>query len=70
MKKVLTLVTIVLLLGLAPHAMAQETATVTGTVTDATGALIPGAEVNATNTNTGIARLAVSGETGSYPAKS
>ena len=66
MKRVLTLTTIVLLLSLAPNAMAQETATVTGTVTDATGALIPGAEVNATNNNTGISRLGVSGETGSY----
>ena len=58
--------TIVLLLSLAPNAMAQETATVTGTVTDATGALIPGAEVTATNNNTGISRLSVSGETGNY----
>ena len=66
MKRVLTLTTIVLLLSLAPNAIAQETATVTGTVTDATGALIPGAEVTATNDNTGISRLGVSGETGSY----
>ncbi len=66
MKRVLTLTTIILLLGLVPHAMAQETATVTGTVTDATGALIPGAEVTATNNNTGITSLGISGETGSY----
>ena len=66
MKTVLTLTTIVLLLGLAPNAMAQETATVTGTVTDATGALIPGAEVTSTNNNTGISTLAISGETGNY----
>ena len=65
MKTTLTLTTIILLLGLAPNARAQQ-ATVTGTVTDATGALIPGAEVNATNTNTGIATLGVSGETGNY----
>ena len=66
MKRFLTLTTIVLLLGLAPNAIAQTTATVTGTVTDATGALIPGAEITATNTNTGISTLAISGETGSY----
>ena len=66
MKTALTLTMIVLLLGLAPNAMAQETATVTGTVTDATGALIPGAEVTATNDNTGISRLSISGETGNY----
>ena len=66
MRTTLTLTTIILLLCLAPAAMAQETATVTGTVTDTTGALIPGAEVTATNNNTGISRLVVSGETGSY----
>ncbi len=65
MRRVSTLA-VVLLLGWAPLALAQETATVTGTVTDATGALIPGAEVTATNNNTGISRLAISGETGSY----
>ncbi len=66
MRQVLTIATIVLLLSLAPKAMAQQTATVSGTVTDATGALIPGAEITATNNNTGISRLSVSGETGSY----
>jgi hypothetical protein len=70
MKRVLTLTTIVFLLSLAPHAMAQQTATVTGTVTDTTGALIPGAEVTATNNNTGISRLGISGETGSYTLQS
>jgi len=66
MKTFLTLATIVLLLSLAPSATAQITATVLETVTDATGTLIPGAEVTATNTSTGISRLAVTGETGSY----
>jgi hypothetical protein len=66
MKKVFALATIVLLLGLAPSAMAQQTGVVTGTVTDATGALIPGAEVTATNNNTGISTLGITGETGSY----
>jgi len=65
MKTFLTLAAIVLLLGLAPNAMAQNAQAI-GTVTDATGALIPGAEVTATNVNTGIAALQVSGETGSY----
>ena len=65
MKTALTLTTIVLLLGLAPNAMAQQAQAI-GTVTDATGALIPGTEVTATNTNTGISTLQISGETGSY----
>jgi hypothetical protein len=56
----------VLCLYAAPEAMAQQTATVIGTVSDATGALIPSAEVTATNTNTGIATTRISNETGSY----
>ena len=69
MKTFLTLATIVLLLGLAPNAMAQQAQAI-GTVTDATGALIPGAEVTATNVNTGISTLQVSGETGNYAFQS
>ena len=38
----------------------------TGTVADASGALIPGVGVDATNNNTNITRSAVSGEAGSY----
>jgi hypothetical protein len=55
-----------LFLSLSPFASAQETATVTGTVTDATGALIPGAEVTAINDNIGISSTRISGETGAY----
>lgn len=42
------------------------TATITGTVTDATGAVIPGATVTATNTATGLTRTAQSTGTGAY----
>jgi hypothetical protein len=59
-------VAIVLLLGLTPNAMAQQTATVGGIVTDATGAVIPGVEITATNRNTGISTLRISGEGGAY----
>ena len=65
MKRFFTLAAVVLSLGLATPARAQQ-ATVTGTVADATGALIPGAEVTATNNNTGVSTLRVSGETGNY----
>src|ERR1041384_4138462 len=41
-------------------------ATVGGTVADATGALIPGVTVTATNTGTGIASTTVSNESGAY----
>jgi hypothetical protein len=38
----------------------------TGTVTDASGALIPGVEVKATNVDTGVSSTTVTNETGSY----
>ena len=41
-------------------------ATLSGAVTDATGALIPGAEVTAANTDTGIDSTVVSNDTGTY----
>ena len=41
-------------------------ATLGGTVTDATKALIPGVSVTATNTQTGIVSTAMTNETGSY----
>ncbi len=44
----------------------QATGQINGTVTDVTGALIPGVEVTATQTDTGIARTTISNETGSY----
>src|SRR5690606_8859235 len=45
---------------------AQVNATVSGTVSDATGALIPGVEVTTRNTNTGIVTTAITNETGNY----
>src|SRR5437870_11082706 len=44
----------------------QATAEISGTVKDATGAVLPGVEVTATQTETGIARSTVSNETGAY----
>src|SRR3954467_12990428 len=45
---------------------AQATAQISGTVKDQSGAVLPGVEVTATQTDTGIARTAVTNETGSY----
>ena len=45
---------------------AQATAQISGTVTDATGALIPGVEVTATKTDTDAPRTVLTNETGSY----
>jgi hypothetical protein len=41
-------------------------ATLGGTVTDATGALIPGVEITATETETGVVSTAVTSESGTY----
>jgi len=45
---------------------AQATAQISGTVTDPSGALLPSAEVTATQTQTGVVRSTTSNETGSY----
>src|SRR3972149_3732524 len=45
---------------------AQSTAQISGTVTDQSGAILPGVEVTATQTDTGIARSTVTNETGIY----
>src|SRR5881409_2425143 len=45
---------------------AQATAQISGSVQDQSGAVLPGAEVTATQTDTGVARTTVTNETGSY----
>src|SRR5580692_7261770 len=56
------------LLAVAPYAIGQAgtTASITGTVTDQTGAAIRGATVTVTNAETGAARSGTSTESGSY----
>ena len=46
--------------------LAQGTAQISGTVKDQSGAVLPGVEITATQTDTGIARTTVTNETGSY----
>src|SRR5256885_4302971 len=58
-------VSLILTLGYAP-AWAQATAQISGTVTDQSGARLPGAEVTATQTGTGLSRTVVSNESGTY----
>src|SRR5262245_47207877 len=56
-----------LLLCLFPHAFAQTSnATLGGTVSDASGALIPGVTVTATNAGTGIVTTVITNEAGAY----
>src|SRR2546427_11091245 len=45
---------------------AQATAQISGAVQDQSGAVLPGVEVTATQTETGIARMTVTNETGHY----
>ena len=67
MRRMIVVGVAVMLCVFCANASAQTTnATLGGTVTDATGALIPGAEITATNTQTGIVTTVVSNETGSY----
>jgi hypothetical protein len=57
-----------LIIGVMGNSMvwAQATAEASGTVRDQTGAVLPGVEVTATQTDTGISRTAITNETGSY----
>src|SRR5215470_4829462 len=65
MKKKIVAVSILLLLVSVP-ALAQVNAALSGTVSDASGALIPGVEVTAKNIRTGIADTRVTNETGNF----
>src|SRR5262245_12296594 len=52
---------------LSLHALAQTTnATLGGTVSDSTGALVPGVTITATNTQTGIVTTVLTNEAGAY----
>src|SRR5438105_14821486 len=56
-----------ILLCLSAYTFAQTSnATVGGTVSDSTGALIPGVTITATNTATGIVTTVISNEAGAY----
>jgi hypothetical protein len=58
---------LLVVLLLSTLALAQSTnATVGGTVQDATGALIPGVSVTATNTGTGIVTVVITNESGAF----
>src|SRR5437879_1921957 len=52
--------------GTCVEVRAQATAQIGGTVKDSSGAVLPGVEITATQTDTGISRMALTNETGSY----
>jgi hypothetical protein len=67
MEKLLKAAALLLCLFLSTPVFAQTSnATVGGTVSDATGALIPGVTVTATNVATGIVTTVISNEAGAY----
>ena len=57
---------VVLLLSVSASALAQESAVVRGTVTDSTGAVIPGAEVTVIHETTDEATTGLTNESGNY----
>src|SRR5436190_1401522 len=68
MKRRLASTALVVFLFFAINGFAQFgiNATLSGTVSDVSGALIPGVEVTATNTGTGVAATALTNESGTY----
>ena len=57
---------VVLLLGFSTSTLAQGNATLSGTVTDSTGAVIPGVVVTATNETTGMVTTRMTNERGTF----
>ncbi len=68
MKRISTMLFVYLLLclGAGSSLFAQAVSQISGTVKDATGSAIPGAQVTVTQTDTGVTRTAESGPTGVY----
>src|SRR3989454_3693805 len=64
---VISFLSVLLILVLsAGAAWGQATAQISGTVRDSSGAVLPGVEITATQTDTGIARTTITNETGFY----
>ena len=63
--RMLTLATFAFVTAVAMFAQSDR-GTITGTVQDATGAVVPGAKVTLTNTQTGVAFSVPSNEAGDY----
>jgi Carboxypeptidase regulatory-like domain/TonB-dependent Receptor Plug Domain len=62
----LLFVCLLLLLGASPAFAQFDSASVVGTVRDASGALVPGAKVTLTSSDTGISVSKTTGDTGTY----
>ncbi len=57
---------VALALSLAANAVAQDTGSITGTVMDPSGAIVPGAQVQITSPATGVTRSATTNAQGDY----
>ncbi len=62
----LTAIALLLFCGVALKAQTTTTANINGTITDATGAVIPGASITATNINTGVQTQTIADKDGVY----
>src|SRR5262245_56302012 len=58
--------TLLLALIISTNAFGQATTTLSGTVQDASGALIPGVEITAINDGTGVESRSISNDAGTY----
>jgi hypothetical protein len=66
MRRQLFLAGVLVLLAAMPALAQRTTATIRGTVSDATDAILPGVTVTATNVDTGLARSTVTNQSGIY----
>ena len=66
MRKCFVIATLLATLLVPSFGFGQVNAILTGTVSDSTGALIPGVEVTAKNINTGITDTRLTNETGNF----
>ena len=62
------LLVLALLVGSVPASAQQQLGAIQGTITDPSGAVVPGVAVTVTNVATGVARATVSNEAGVYRA--
>jgi hypothetical protein len=66
MKHFAVAASLLLTLAMSTNAFAQATTTLSGTVQDASGALIPGVDISAVNVATGVESKAISNDSGVY----
>jgi carboxypeptidase family protein len=65
-RTLLALIVALIVIFCPPHAAAQTTAQISGSVTDASGGLVAGAQLKVTNVDTSAERSAQSGDDGSF----